>query len=458
MNIQSCIDGELSALDRRAVIHPFTSFTDHQRVGPWIIKSGRGVRVTDASGREYIDGVSGLACVNVGYGREEIARAMYEQAMTLAYSPTFWSMSHEPVIRLANRLIQLAPGGMERVLFGTSGSDANDTQMKLIWYYNNLLGRPQKKKIVARERGYHGTTIAAGSLTGLPGLHSAFDLPLPQVRHVRAPDYLKYAEPGMSEREFSNVMASELEALILAEGPGTMAAFIAEPVVGSSGGVLVPTEGYWEGMTAVLKRYDMLLIADEVVSGFGRTGAMFACEHFDLEPDLMTLSKGLTSGYVPLSASLVSERVMRVLGEATGGFAHGYTNSGHPVLAAAALANLDIIEGENLVENAATVGAYMQLRLRELFGGHPLVRDVRGIGLIAGIELMEDAEQGTDGLSVRVLRRCYDEGIMVRATAGNPTITLSPPLSITRAEVDMLLDCFRRGFEAAVDAVRQNSV
>ena len=326
----------------------------------------------------------------------------------LSYFHTFWGTGNEPAARLADRIVDLTPGNMRRVMFGTSGSDANDTQIKLCWYYNNVLGRPKKKKIIARERGYHGTTLAAASVTGMPALHRHFDLPIPQVIWTSAPDYGRKAEPGMSERDFSRALAGELEALIEAEGPDTVAAFIGEPVMGSSSGVLVPPEGYFEEIGRVLRKHDILFIADEVVNGFGRVGAMFASELYRLEPDLMTLSKGLTSGYVPMSGAVVSEKVWEVLLDAAprfGAFEHGYTNSGHPVAAAAALANLDIIERENLVENAARVGAHLQKGLREVIGAYSEVREIRGIGLIAGIEFFEpdeeavkaDPDQGASG-------------------------------------------------------------
>lgn len=446
----------LADLDKQALLHPFTSIMDHERTGPWIIESAKGVWIRDKSGCEYIDGVSGLACVNVGYGREEIAQALADQARKLNFFHTFWSTSHEPGIRLADRLISLVPGNMSKILFGTSGSDANDSQIKIVWFYNNILGRKKKKKIIARLRSYHGTTIAAASLTGQAGVHNGFDLPLPQMLHVRAPDFSRYADPGMTEREFSRKMADELDATIEREGPETVAAFIAEPVGGSASGVLVPKEGYWDEITRVLRKHDVLLIADEVVCGFGRTGKMFASNHYGLEPDLMTLSKGLTSGYVPMSACAISQKVMDVLGSASaeyGAFGHGYTNTAHPVCAAAALANLDIIERENLVEHAAEIGAYMLGRVRETFEHSPFVREIRGIGMIMGVEFHEPpiGQNLNDTVPMRILRQCIKEGALIRATPGNHTITLSPPLSITRQEADLLLDRFALAFQIVTD-------
>jgi L-2,4-diaminobutyrate transaminase len=449
MNASAQRNRDLADLDRKAMLHPFTSVAEHQRTGPWVIESGDGVWITDAAGNRHIDGMSGLACVNVGYGRPEIAQALYDQAVSLPYFHAFWSASNEPAIRLASRLIDIAPGKMGKVLFGTSGSDANETQIKISWYYNNVLGRPRKKKIIARERSYHGTTIATGSLTGLGGVHTNFDLPIPQVRHIAAGDYSRRTDPNISEEEFSRLMAFELAKLVEREGPDTIAAFIAEPVAGSSGGVLVPPAGYWAEITRVLRKHDILLIADEAVTGLGRTGAMFASDHFGLKPDLLTLSKGLTSGYVPMSASLISERIMRVLEAGSvqfGAFGHGYTNTAHPVCAAAALANLRIIEREGLVEKAATTGTYMLERLHEIFGSNPLVRDIRGIGLLIGVEFVEagagDFADPQVSLPMQILRECYEQGLIIRATPGNPTVTLAPPLIITRQEIDLLLERF----------------
>ena len=444
---------ELSDLDKRSYFHPFTSIADHERTGPWVIQSASGITIKDAEGQEYLDATSGLACVNVGYGREEIARAVYEQTLKLSFFPTFWSTAHEPAIRLADRLIQMTPGDTQRVMFGTSGSDANDTQIKLCWYYNNLLGRPGKKKIIARERAYHGTTIGATSLSGVPGLHKKFDLPIPQVLRTWAPDYLNKASPGMSQREFSKWLAQELDNLIEAEGPDTVAAFINEPVPGSSSGVLVPPTDYFIEIRKVLDKHDVLFIADEVVNGFGRVGAPFASTLYGLEPDLMTLSKGLTSGYIPMSAVVVSKKVWEVVSQASedvGAFEHGFTNSGHPVCAAAALANLDILERENLFENSAHVGAYLQQCLCDTFADYDAVREIRGIGLFVGIELGDDDvvnQASGEGYPVQIMRECYKAGLIIRASPGNATITLAPPLIITKPEVDLLVERLKLGFD-----------
>ena len=448
----------LEALDKERVLHPATSIADHLQKGPRIITEGAGVTLVDSQGARYIDAVAGLWCVNIGYGRHEVADAIAAQARRLAYYHTFSSMSNEPQIRLADRLLGLQPWKLSRVFFGNSGSDANDTQVKLVWYYNNLRGQPRKKKIVSRLQAYHGTTVATASLTGLPSFHRAFDLPIANILHTATPHYYRNAAPGQSEEEYARALAAELDQLIEREGPDTVAAFIAEPVMGA-GGVLVPPRTYFDEVQTVLRKHDILMIADEVICGFGRLGRLWGSEVFGIEPDLMTAAKGLTSAYFPVSAVFVSEKVWTVLRDASpqmGAFAHGFTYSGHPVGAAAAMANLDILLGEDLVGNAARVGAYLQDRLREAFGKHPLVGDVRGVGLMAGIELMADPAAGAPfdpALKVgqRVAQRCLAEGLIVRALPTGDVLAFSPPLCITRDEVDQVVERFGRGLAAVTD-------
>ncbi len=454
----------LETLDKERVLHPATSIADHLKTGPRIMAEGAGVTLTDTAGRRYIDAVAGLWCVNIGYGRHEVADAMAAQSRRLAYYHTFSSMSNEPQVRLADRLLGLVPGKMSKVFFGNSGSEANDTQVKLVWYYNNLRGRPRKKKIVARLQAYHGSTVATASLTGLPIFHKAFDLPIANVLHTAAPHYYRSAVPGQSEEEYATALAAELEALIEREGPDTVAAFIAEPVMGA-GGVLMPPRTYFEKVQQVLRRHDVLMIADEVICGFGRLGRLFGSEVYGIEPDLVTAAKGLTSGYFPLSACFVSEPIWTVLRDAspqTGAFAHGFTYSGHPVGAAAAMANLDILLGEDLVGNAARVGEYFQRRLRETFGGHPLVGEVRGAGLIAGIELVADRATRQPfapetKVAHRVAQRCMEEGLIIRALPAGHVLAFSPPLCITRSEVDEVVERFGRSLAAVTDEVARPS-
>lgn len=342
----STLGEELRDLDKRSHLHPFTSVAGLAADGPLVMTEGKGTRLTDTSGKQYLDAFAGLWCVNVGYGREEIAEAVAEQIKRLAYYHSFLGMANEPSIRLADRLAKMTPAPLSRAFFGLTGSDGNDTQIKIIWYYNNQRGKPNKKKLIARRLGYHGVTVASGSLSGLANLHGGFDLPVERFLHVTTPHHYRFATAGMTEREFSQFLARELEDLIVREGPETVAAFFAEPVMGA-GGVYVPPEGYFEAIVPVLRKYDVLLVADEVICGFGRLGTLFGSDRYGLHPDLMTVAKGLTSGYVPMSACLVSEAIWRVLHDASGQmgpFGHGFTYSAHPVAAAAAMANLDILE------------------------------------------------------------------------------------------------------------------
>jgi L-2,4-diaminobutyrate transaminase len=350
---------------------------------------------------------------------------------------------------------------MTKVLFGNSGSDANDTQVKLVRLYNNVLGRPQKKKIISRRRGYHGVSLASASLTGLASLHADFDLPLDGILHVRAPQRLWEAQPDESDAAFSARLAAEVEELILAEGPETVAAFIAEPIQ-AAGGVIVPPEGYFAAIQEVLRRHDVLLIADEVVCGFGRLGTWFGSQRFGLDPDLMTVAKGITSAYVPLSGCLISERVWRVLAEGTGGrvFGHGYTYSGHPLAAAAGLANLDIIERDGLVAQAAARGARLQAGLREAFADHPFLGEVRGDGLVAAVEFVAGRDplrpfEPAGSFSQRVARECMQRGVLTRALPEADTISFSPPFVITEAEVDQVVSIAREAADAVAAAPAQ---
>ncbi|BBK30097.1 L-2,4-diaminobutyrate transaminase [Stella humosa] len=440
----------LEDLDRRHMLHAFTHLADFASGAmgePRIMVGGDGCHVVDRKGRRYLDGFAGLYCVNVGYGRTEIADAIARQAHGLSYYHAYAGHSSEPAILLAERVIEWAPAGMSRVYFGLSGSDANETQAKIVWYYNNVLGRPAKKKIISRHRGYHGGTVFAGSLTGLPVFHTAFDLPLGPVRHTRNPHHYWEGADGESEEAFSRRCADELEALIQAEGPETVAAFIAEPVLGT-GGIIPPPAGYWAAIQPVLRRHDLLLIADEVVCGFGRLGTRFGCDRYGIQPDLLTIAKGLTSAYLPLSGAIVGERVWRVLEEGSakyGPFGHGYTYSAHPVCAAAALANLDILEREKLTENAASTGAYLQDRLRDRLAGHAHVGEVRGEGLLAAVEFVADRKtkrrfETADKVGARLAAACVERGLIARAMPHGDILGFAPPLVITKAEIDQLVD------------------
>lgn len=444
-------------LDRRTLLHPLTNVHDYA-AGPVpsqrVVASGDGVRITDSHGKSVIDGFSGLYCVNVGYGRDSIAQAMADQSRELSFYHVFAGATHGPAIALGARLLAMAGPRMKRVFFGLSGSDANETQVKLVWYFNNIRGKPAKKKIIARQRGYHGATIMAGSLTGLPMYHDGFDLPFALVKHTIAPDF--FWAPEEDEQAFSQRCADELDQLIRDEGPGTVGAFIAEPVIGT-GGIVPPPTGYWAAIQDVLRRHDVLLIMDEVVTAFGRVGPMFASPLWGIEPDLITVAKGLTSGYAPLSAVLVGERVWEALqagSEKHGLFGHGYTYSAHPVCAAAAMANLDILEGEQLGDNAIAVGAYLRDQLSARLGTHRLVGEIRGVGMLAAVEFIApDAPRRhlpkSAKFSTRVAALALDEGLLARPLPYGDIIGLAPPLILTRAEADEAVASLGRAVDRA---------
>ena len=452
----------LDDLDRRYLFHPFTSIRDHLASGPLMIVAGEGCRLVDSHGNSYLDAMAGLWCVNVGYGNAEIAEAIGAQARRLSYYHSFSSMANDVSTMLAARLVTSAPVPMSKVFFGNSGSDANDTEIKLVWYYNNVLGRHEKKKIISRKRAYHGVTALTAGLTGLDNVHAGFDIPMPMIRHVRAPQRLWEAEPGMTDAEFSASLARELEELILAEGPETVAAFIAEPVQ-AAGGVIVPPAGYFQAIGEVLRRYDVLLVADEVVCGYGRLGRWFGTEVFGLQPDLITAAKGITSAYVPLSASYVSDRVFEVLaegGDRYGALGHGYTYSAHPLAAAAALANLDIIEREGLVDQAGKRGAYLLDRLREQFSDHPFVGEVRGEGLIAAVELVRSRSplerfDPTLRIGARIAEASRAHGVITRALPEADTFAFSPPFVVTESEIDQMVEGTRRALDQVVAELPQ---
>jgi L-2,4-diaminobutyrate transaminase len=444
----------LDDLDRRYSIHPFTSIPAHDVTGPLMMTEGHGCRLTDSAGNSYLDAMAGLWCVNIGYGNEEMAEALREQTLKLSYYHTFSSMANDVSTQLGAKLVEMAPVPMARVFFGLSGSDANDTEIKLVWYYNNVLGRPRKKKIISRFRGYHGVTALTAGLTGLENLHDGFDLPLPMIRHTRAPHRLWEAEPGMTDAEFSASLAADLERLILAEDPDTVAAFIAEPIQ-AAGGVIVPPEGYFAAIGEVLRKYDVLLIADEVVCAFGRLGRWFGTEVFGLQPDLITMAKGVTSAYVPLAASMVSERVASALAEGSDRFGvlgHGYTYSAHPVAAAAALTNLGILERDDLVGQAGKRGDYLQERLQDSFADHPLVGQVRGYGLIGAVEFVASGEplrafDRAQRVGARITAESRANGVITRALPESDCIAFSPPLIVSETEIDEMVEVTRRALD-----------
>ena len=457
----------LEEMDRQSVIHPATSIADHLKNGPTIIAGGSGVRIKTRQGREVIDCGAGLWCVNIGYGRAELGDAAAQVMRSLGYYHTFGSHSNEPIIRLADRVLGLfreraGAGHLSKIFFGTSGSDANDTNFKLVRYYNNLRGRPQKKKVISRLGSYHGLTYAAGSLTGIPAFHEAFDLPIDGVFHTSCPHFYRFAENGEDEEAFTDRMIGDLEALIAREGDETIAAFIAEPIMGT-GGVFLPPKGYFARVQKVLAENDILFIADEVITGFGRTGAWFATGLFELKPDIVTLAKGITSAYFPLSASVVSEQIWTVLRDASpemGSFMHGFTYSGHPVGGAVGLANLDIMKREGLVENAAAMGAYLRDYLRDRLADNPFVGDIRGAGLMVAVEFVADRrsrrffDPQTEPHRV-VARKALEEGVLVRALPYADVTSFSPPLCITRADIDEIVERYGRAVDRVMPELRQ---
>jgi L-2,4-diaminobutyrate transaminase len=449
---------DIEAWDRDHFFHPSTHMGQHARAesANRVVTGGEGVFIVDRDGKRSLDAFAGLYCVNVGYGRPEIADAIARQAHELAYYHAYAGHGSEPAIKLAHMVIERAPAGMSRVYFGLSGSDANETNIKLVWYMNNILGRPEKKKIISRWRGYHGSGIMTGSLTGLELFHKAFDLPREPILHTDAPYYFRRDDLSQSEEAFARQCADRLEELILAEGPDTVAAFIGEPVLGT-GGIVPPPKTYWDEIQAVLRKYDVLLIADEVVTGFGRLGSMFGCDHYAIKPDIITIAKGLTSAYAPLSGSIISAALWDVLeqgSDSLGVIGHGWTYSAHPLCAAAGVANLELIDALGLVENARNTGAHFQAMLHQAFDDHPLVGDVRGEGLLAALEFVadQDARRFFDPalkVGAQVAAAAADRGLIARAMPQGDILGFAPPLCLTKEEAEEIVALT----ESAVNAV-----
>jgi 4-aminobutyrate--pyruvate transaminase len=441
----------IEARDIAYHLHSYTNARQHEAIGPIVMEKGEGVFVTDTDGNRYIEAMAGLWSVAVGFGEKRLVEAASRQMAQLNYYHTFTHKSHGPAIELAERLVAMAPVPMSKAYFTNSGSEANDTMIKLVRYRSNALGQPQKKKIISRIRGYHGVTLASASLTGLPNNHRAFDLPMEGIFHTTCPHYWREGRDGESEEAFATRCAEDLEALIQAEGPETIAAFIGEPVMGA-GGVVVPPATYWEKIQAVLKRHDILLVADEVICGFGRTGEMFGCQTYNIEPDIMTLSKALSSSYLPISALLINDRVYQPVADQSseiGTFGHGYTASGHPVAAAVALENLDIIEERGLVGRAREMGELMQAGLRTL-EDHPLVGEVRGVGLIAAVELVTDKAAKTalekpGALGAQAFAILQKNGVISRPIGDS--LAYCPPLIIEKAHIDLIVETTRKSLD-----------
>ena len=450
----------LEELDKQVLLHPVTSIAEHQDKGPVIFKRAGGVHVYDNNDKSYIDAAAALWCVNVGYGRKRLSEVAKKEMDKIGFYHTFGAASNEPQILLAEKLIELLHehadcNQISKIFFGLSGSDANDTQFKLARYYNNLRGKPKKKKIISRIGAYHGVSAAAGSLTGIPLYHKAFDLPFDGVLHTSCPNYWKYGNPGESEEEFTSRMINDLEKLILSEDPDTIAAFIAEPVMGT-GGVIIPTQDYYQRIQKILKEHDILFIVDEVITGFGRLGSWFGSSFYGIKPDLMSFAKGLTSAYFPMSAVAVAEHVWQVLADGTpevGVFGHGFTYSGHPVGAAVGLENIKIMEEENLVSNCAEIGSYLKQSLVERLGSHPNIGQIRGEGLMIGVEYCagqnrKESPEMSPPAHKKVAMAAQERGLLTRALPFLPVNSFSPPLTFNKENADKTVDIYVESVES----------
>ena len=450
----------LEQWDRENFFHPSTHLAEFARgnVAQRVITGGSGCHIEDRDGNKMLDAFAGLYCVNVGYGRTEIAEAIAEQAHELAYYHSYVGHGTKASITLAKMVMDRAPDHMSKVYFGMSGSDANETNIKLIWYYNNILGRPEKKKIISRWRGYHGSGLMTGSLTGLELFHKKFDLPLAQVMHTVAPDYFRRADLGQSPTQFVAHCVTELEDMIAREGADTIAAFIGEPMLGT-GGIVPPPAGYWPAIQAVLDKHDILLVADEVVTGFGRLGSMFGSDHYGMKPDLITIAKGLTSAYAPLSGSIVSDKMWRVLEQGTdenGPIGHGWTYSAHPIGAAAGVANLQLIDTLGLIKNAGKVGADLNAKMRAALSDHPQVGDVRGEGMICAVEFVKDKADrvfydAADKIGPQIAAQLLEQDqIIARAMPQGDILGFAPPFCLTSQEADRIVTATARAVKAVL--------
>ncbi len=441
---------DIKALDNAHHLHPFTTHHELRETGPRVITHAEGVYIHDEDGNRILDGMAGLWCVQLGYGRQELVDAAAEAMKTLSYYNLFFQTTTPYAAKLADLIAQKTPEGLDQITFACSGSEAVDSAIKLIWYYWNLQGKPEKKAIISRERAYHGSTAAAASLSGLPFMQGIFDLPLPRFHHVApTPHYYEYGAPGESEREFAMRCARALEDKILELGPENVAAFAGEPVMGA-GGLMLPPEGYWPEVERICRKYDILLWSDEVICGFGRTGNWFGCQTYGFTPDIMTMAKGITSGYQPLSAVALNARVAGPIIDADTEMAHGFTYSGHPVAAAVAIRNIELLEELDLVgARGAKTSRYFQEKLKTL-DDHPLVGETRGVGLLGAMELVKNKatkERCSPGGRAGMVCRghSFDSGVVMRAVGD--AMFLCPPLVITEAEIDELFDRVRRALD-----------
>ena len=442
--------------DVNSVLHPYTNLVKFRESGPLVIERGKGVKVFDESGKDYIEAMAGLWCTALGWGENELAETAAEQMRKLAFGHIFAGKSHEPAIALAEKLKELAPFPVGKVFFANSGSEANDTQIKLYWYAANARGQTKKKKILSRQKAYHGVTIASASLTGLPGNHRSFDLPFSFAIHADCPHHYRSAEAGESEKDYSRRLARNLDALIVKEGADTIAAMIAEPVMGA-GGVILPPEGYFDEITRVLDRHGIPLIDDEVITGFGRTANWFGCATYGFQPESMSIAKALSSAYLPISAVLLSPELSEIIEEESGKigtFGHGFTYSGHPVAAAVALKTIEIYERRDIVGHVRHVAPHFAKRVRAL-ADHPLVGEASSVGLLGSLELSANKAKKTAfdparQVGAQIARLCEAEGLIVRPMIGD-RIALCPPLVIEEAEISELFDRLERGLQKGLD-------
>jgi 4-aminobutyrate---pyruvate transaminase len=449
--------------DVQSVLHPYTNLVKFRETGPMIIERGKGVFVYDEYGKDYIEAMSGLWCAALGWGETVLADVAAEQMKKLAFGHLFSGKSHEPAIALAEKLKEIAPFPVGKVFFANSGSEANDTQIKLFWYVNNALGRPKKKKIISRTKAYHGVTIASASLTGLPGNHRGWDLPLDFVKFADCPHYYRGAEAGESEEQYSARLAANLEALIEREGADTIAAMIAEPLMGA-GGVILPPKGYFAAIGRVLAKHDIPLIADEVITGFGRTGNWFGAQTYGFQPATMTIAKALSSAYLPISAVMISPEISEIIEQESGKlgtFGHGFTYTGHPVSSAVALKTLEIYQERDIVGHVRDVAPRFAKRIAKL-GEHPLVGEAVSVGLIGAIELVSDKQTkaGFDPaktVAATIFGFAQEEGVISRPLLGD-RLAFCPPLIITEAEIDELFDRFERGLNRGLDWARKEKL
>jgi putrescine---pyruvate transaminase len=451
---------ELQALDSAHFLHPFTDHGDLATRGARVITKADNIYVWDSEGNKILDAMSGLWCVNAGYGRKELADAAHAQMMTLPFYNSFFQTTNVPAVKLAAKLASLAPevGGrtFQHVFYSSSGSESNDSNVRMVRRYWDLMGQPQRKIIIGRHNGYHGSTMAGASLGGMSGMHAQGDLPIPNITHVEQPYFFENALPGESEADFGVRAAGFLEAKILELGADKVAAFIAEPVQGA-GGVIIPPATYWPEIQRIVDKYGILLISDEVICAFGRLGHWFAYEKFGYRPDLVTFAKAVTSGYVPLGGVMVGDRVAKVLIDKGGEFNHGYTYSGHPVACAVALANIELMERENLVGRVKDdIGPYLAQRFAEL-ADHPLVGVTETCGFVAGLVLVKDKASKTTfdpNLAVGMVCRkhCFANGLIMRAVGDR--MIIAPPLVMTHAQIDEMIDLIKRCLDATLDEVR----